>query len=129
MRHGQERVKKNTYTLDGSPLLLRYADHMCTRGNRPVLAVLKVGAINTKQPCDSGRVLFYHLHQRRVLRTELLNQRLDQSWVLNHKVAQLLDLRIVLQCGEIELGTRGGCPATACSTNLGLLLLLLLCKL
>jgi hypothetical protein len=103
---------------------------MCAWRDRPVLVVVKLGAIDTKEPCDGGGVLLYHLHQRRILRTELLNQRLDQCWVLNHQVAQLCDLRIVLQCGEVELGTGGSASRACSSANLVLLLLLLLlCKL
>ena len=117
--------------MDRCLLLLSDVHDVGARRRVHVIVVIEIITIDTQQLHNSLGMLDDCLSDRGVGLSELLDQRLHKRRVLLHKFTELRDLRVGLQCAEIESWCGGSSTSTETGTRArastgGLTLLLLL---
>ena len=127
----EEGPIESAHPFNGGTLLRRDVHHLRARWDR---AILIVAEVSPKDLRECFRVLREELREAGVRLGELLDDRLRERRVLHHDLAQVLDLRVVHERGEVRACTRARSRRTRCAEprdtrarpRSGMLLLLLL---
>ena len=120
---------QSTYPLDGSALFFGDMDDLSTGWYATTLFI--VAEITTLQNLSECLgVLGEQLRKLGVLRSEFLDEGLDEGWVLRHDFAQMLNLGVVRErcegCASTTCTSTGGAETTQVGSCRRLMLLLLL---
>ena len=98
-------MHKCTYAFDRSLLLWGQIHKLCPDKISKRVKVNRLRG-HTQQLRELLRMLRKNLHQRRVVQRDLLQDALDRLGVLLHQLANLLDLRVVLDRGDVDVACR-----------------------
>ena len=103
--------------MDRCLLLLSDVHDVGARRRVHVIVAIEIITIDTQQLHNSLGMLDDCLSDRGVGLSELLDQRLHKRRVLLHKFTELRDLRVGLQCAEIESWCGGSSTSTETGTR------------